>query len=36
MSEPEGSGKTHRVIAYVDGFNLYYGIMSKGWIATVG
>lgn len=21
----------HRVIAYVDGFNLYYGIRSKGW-----
>lgn len=22
---------THRVIAYVDGFNLYYGLRSKNW-----
>ena len=26
-----GRGLVERVIAYVDGFNLYFGLKSKGW-----
>ena len=24
-------GKSERVIVYIDGFNLYFGLRSKGW-----
>lgn len=27
----EASGVGRRAVAYVDGFNLYYGLMDKGW-----
>ena len=26
-----GQGRRQRVVVYVDGFNLYYGLRSKGW-----
>ena len=31
MSDEAEADEPRRVIAYVDGFNLYYGIMDKGW-----
>lgn len=30
-SGPQASKPARRAIAYVDGFNLYYGLMDKGW-----
>jgi uncharacterized LabA/DUF88 family protein len=29
--KPNEENKKERVIGYIDGFNLYYGIKSKGW-----
>ena len=31
MSDEAGADEPRRVMVYVDGFNLYYGIMDKGW-----
>ena len=30
-SRASGTARNTRVIAYIDGFNLYYGMRSKGW-----
>ena len=30
LHPPDNTG-TQRVVAYIDGFNLYYGLRSKGW-----
>ena len=31
MSNVSGQRETERVIVYIDGFNLYYGLRSMGW-----
>jgi hypothetical protein len=31
MTVPRQSHKPVRVIVYIDGFNLYFGLKSKGW-----
>ena len=31
MSNVSGQRGTERVIVYIDGFNLYYGLRSMGW-----
>ena len=31
MAEQDGPTASRRVMVYVDGFNLYYGLKSKGW-----
>jgi hypothetical protein len=32
----ESGGELERVIAYIDGFNLYFGLKSKGWQREAG
>ena len=31
MSNVSGQREAERVIVYIDGFNLYYGLRSRGW-----
>ncbi len=31
IASPSSTAPAYRVAAYVDGFNLYYGLKSKGW-----